>query len=78
MELVPSISISYHGTKSEGIFKNMGVAEFVVKEYDYNVLINQFNKLFLHSDKCKDILKNKLSDYQAQMKMDFTKIFNDK
>lgn len=77
-ELVPSISISYHGTKSEGIFKNMGVAEFVVKEYDYNVLINQFNKLFLHTDKCKDILKNKLSDYQAQMKMDFTKIFNDK
>jgi colanic acid/amylovoran biosynthesis protein len=75
-ELVPTICISYHGTKAEGIFNNMGVSEFVVQEYDDNILINKFGKLFLQVDKCKDNLKNKLLNYQEKMKMDFTKIFH--
>lgn len=77
-ELVPTINVSYHGTKAEGVFKNMGVSEFVVQEYDENILINKFDKLFEEMDDYKDILQNRLLEYKEKMKMDFNQIFDEK
>lgn len=76
-ESVPSICISYHGTKAEGIFENMGFSEFVVHEYSADVLIEKFNKLVSSRDYYTDLLSHKLLEYQTRMNKDFTIIFND-
>ena len=75
-ESVPSICISYHGTKAEGIFDNMGLSEFVVHEYSEDVLIEKFNKLVSSRDNYTNLLNHKLLEYQEKMNNDFTTIFN--
>lgn len=76
-ELVPSIVISYHGTKAEGIFKNMQFSEFVIQNYDENILIEKFIKLYENRNILINQLKNKHLKYQKKIEADFRKIFND-
>ena len=39
-ENVPAICVTYHGTKALGVFKTLGLQEFVMTEYD-SVSLNQ-------------------------------------
>lgn len=75
-ELVPTIAISYHGTKAEGVFENMSFGDYVVKGYEASNLIDKFNLLYNHRANNSDILKEKLLEYRDKMDEEFQFIFS--
>jgi colanic acid/amylovoran biosynthesis protein len=44
-ELVPSICIAYHGTKSMGIFSNFGLDKYVISNYSASELVSMIDPL---------------------------------
>lgn len=74
-ETVPTISISYHGTKAEGVFENMQFDKFVIQEYDESILIDKFKQLYRDRINKKINLKEKLSEHRTKMNRDFKNIF---
>ena len=49
-ELVPSICIAYHGTKSLGVFANFGLNEYVVSDYSADGLVAKIGRLIENRD----------------------------
>jgi len=56
-ELVPSICISYHGTKALGIYRNFGLEEYVVIDYSSQSLISKINNLVYRKSELKNTLR---------------------
>lgn len=77
-ECVPSLCIAYHGTKAQGILKNMDSGNYVVRSYDTKEFINKFNELCNNLSSQKKTLKNRLDYWSIDMNQNFKKIFNDK
>ena len=69
-QFVPCICISYHGTKSMGIFSNFGLSEYVIENYDSEILIHRFNMLIQNCDSVIEALKSTI----AKSDNDFTKL----
>lgn len=61
-EHVPSICISYHGTKSEGIFSNYGLEKYAINNYVSIDLIKAIDDIIDNKERVKKILldRNKL------------------
>ena len=74
-ENVPSICITYHGTKALGVFKTLGMNEYVLIRYSGRELINVFDKLFENNLKIKDDLINTLSVKRSDLMMVFKELF---
>ncbi len=70
-ENVPSIGITYHGTKSEGIFKNYGLGKYVINDYNSSDLLVAIDDLILNHSKIKTII----SDGNIRFKSKFFEIF---
>ena len=56
-ELVPSVCISYHGTKSIGIFSNFHLEEYVVTEYSPGALRERIDKVILNRRHLRDAIR---------------------
>jgi colanic acid/amylovoran biosynthesis protein len=74
-EGVPSICISYHGTKSEGIFENYGLSKYAMNEYSDKLLINAIDSLVNDNLKVREILNEKNNCYREELLTVFNKIF---
>lgn len=66
----PSIGIVYHGTKTQGIFENIGVPELVIKEpIDFERLKDIFEYCYRERNKLKQVIKNGVARAQGEMRM---------
>ena len=74
-ENVPSICITYHGTKALGVFKTLGMNEYVLIRYSGRELINVFDKLIENNLKIKDDLINTLSVKRSDLMTVFKELF---
>ena len=74
-ENVPAICITYHGTKALGVFKTLGMEEYVLIRYNGVELMNVFDKLIKNNLKIKDDLKNTLSVKRSDLMIVFKKLF---
>jgi len=72
-ELVPSVCISYHGTKSLGVFSNYGLDEYVVTEYSSDLLIRKIDLLIMRRKEIECLLRK----MQAVYKEKFADLFAD-
>ena len=75
-EFVPSICISYHGTKSAGIFANYGLERFAVTEYSSEILIQKLDELTINKDEIVAIIKEKHTFFKNEHLNLFKKIFH--
>lgn len=75
-EQVPSVCIAYHGTKAQGIMKNMESLEYTVIDYSEEKLIYAFDKLYNNLDEHKKILANNLEKYKNLFDQYFNVIFD--
>lgn len=76
-EAVPSICISYHGTKAEGIFSNMKSSNYVISDYNSAELIRQIDDLYQNLDKQKNLLRDCLKQQETRFSNMFKEIFCD-
>jgi len=74
-ENVPSICITYHGTKALGVFKTLGMEEYVLIRYSGSELISVFEKLIENNLKIKDDLKITLSAKRSDLMIVFEELF---
>lgn len=74
-ENVPSVCITYHGTKALGVFKTLGMKEYVLIRYSGRELINVFDKLIENNLKIKDDLIHTLSLKKNDLMMVFKELF---
>lgn len=73
----PSIGIVYHGTKTQGIFENIGVSELVVKEpICFEKLKDTFEYCYSERNKLKQVIKNGVDRAQGEMRMAIGTIVN--
>ena len=72
-EFVPSICISYHGTKSQGIFKNYDMEDYAITEYNSSILINKIEKIIPELSN----IKNKIRSYHDLFKKRHLEVFNE-
>jgi colanic acid/amylovoran biosynthesis protein len=72
-EFVPSICISYHGTKSQGIFKNYDMEDYAITEYNSSILINKIEKIIPELSN----VKNKIRSYHGLFKKRHLEVFNE-
>ena len=64
----PSLGLVYHGTKTQGIFENIGVPELVVKEpISYDELKDRFEYLWNNREKLKKTITNGVLRAQQEM-----------
>lgn len=57
-EFVPSICISYHGTKSRGIFANYSLEKYAIEEYSADLLIEAIKSLISNRENIKTKIKS--------------------
>jgi colanic acid/amylovoran biosynthesis protein len=68
-ELVPSICIAYHGTKSIGIFSNFGLEDYVVTKYSANELVAMIDPLIKNRKKIVTLIADRLmKDKESYLK----------
>ena len=72
----PSICISYHGTKSKGIFRNINSEDFLVENYCSIELISKIDLLSKNIEKQQSVLKSELLTGEAKFNDVFNKIFH--
>jgi colanic acid/amylovoran biosynthesis protein len=75
-ENVPSICITYHGTKALGVFKTLGLDEYVIVNYSSSELINTVDNMIENKLKIKNQLKYTLSSKKNELMLIFQKLFN--
>ncbi len=59
-ELVPSICIAYHGTKSLGIFSNFGLKEYVITDYSSVGLFEMIDSLVINRTEISTKIQHRL------------------
>ncbi len=74
-ENVPSICITYHGTKALGVFKTLGLEEYVLIRYSGDELISVFEKLVANSHEIKADLKARLLSKRRELMIVFEELF---
>ena len=74
-EMVPSICISYHGTKALGIFSNYGLGEYVILEYSSNLLINKIDALIANQNDIRNTLQKMHDLYKVKFESAFKDTF---
>ncbi|NCP84871.1 MAG: hypothetical protein GW823_08240 [Bacteroidetes bacterium] len=74
-EFVPSICISYHGTKSAGIFANYGLERYSLTEYSSENLIQKLDDLVINKDEIVSIIKQKHIFFKNEHLNLFKRIF---
>jgi polysaccharide pyruvyl transferase WcaK-like protein len=60
-ELVPSICIAYHGTKSMGIFSNFGLKDYVVTNYTADGLVTMIDALVNNRKRIATLIRDRLA-----------------
>lgn len=66
-ENVPSICISYHGTKSLGVFKTLGLERYVIDDYEADLLNEKIDLLLSELNVIKGQLECNLSKCKISM-----------
>ncbi len=66
----PSLGLVYQGTKTQGIFENIGISELIVKgPVSYDELKDRFEYLWNNRDKLKETIEKGVSRAQQEMKL---------
>jgi colanic acid/amylovoran biosynthesis protein len=73
-EMVPSICISYHGTKALGIFSNYGLEEYVILDYSSKLLISKIDALISNKNEIENILQKMHDVYKVKFMTVFKEI----
>jgi polysaccharide pyruvyl transferase WcaK-like protein len=74
-EMVPSICISYHGTKSSGIFSNYNLERFVIVNYSDQSLIKSIDELLENIDEIKKTIEEKHNYFKVRFENLFNELF---
>jgi len=61
-ELVPSICIAYHGTKSKGIFSNFGLSDYVISNYSASELVAMIDLLIKNRSEIVTKIRKRLAE----------------
>lgn len=61
-ELVPSICISYHGTKSIGVFSNFGLDDYVITNYSADNLVTMIDSLIKNRTEIVAKIRKRLAE----------------
>ncbi|SHG22968.1 polysaccharide pyruvyl transferase family protein [Dysgonomonas macrotermitis] len=72
---VPCVCISYHGTKSQGIFNNLDSLKYVVEEYDDVVLNMTIDLLYKNRDEQRKVLETSLMLQKQLFEVTFKEVF---
>jgi len=75
-EDVPSICVTYHGTKALGVFKTIKMQNYVITDYDSEKLIELIVKLINNKVILKKRLSVELHKKRKELEYIFSEIFN--
>ena len=67
---VPCISISYHGTKAQGIMESMDLGQYVlsIEDIDYKSLVSKFESLVSEKTVIEKKITSQLPNLRALLK----------
>lgn len=65
-ESVPCIGLIYHGTKTQGIFFNMGVNDLLIKKLSKGILVNKIKNLLDNYEEIKKTINKNLKKAKKQ------------
>jgi colanic acid/amylovoran biosynthesis protein len=66
-ENVPAVCVTYHGTKALGVFKTLGLEEFVITDYDSAAICQKIDRLIAERSSIKTRLTAVLAAKRDQL-----------
>jgi len=76
--IVPTINISYHGTKSEGTFALLELDEYVIRitTVDKKMLENKVDSLISHRDELKKLIEKNIAFINKEIENSIKHLIN--